>query len=935
MRKSILLSLVFLLGGFLALQAQSLKPIPNDPDVRYGKLSNGLTYYIRHNKYPEKRADFYIAQKVGSMQEEDAQRGLAHFLEHMAFNGTKHFPGRKTMLNYLESIGAQFGSNVNAYTSFDETVYTLSNIPVVRQVVIDSTLLILHDWSSYLSLENDEIDKERPIIKEEWRTRSSAQSRIWDALFPVVYKGSKYAERMPIGTMEVVENFKYDELKEYYKKWYRPDLQAIIVVGDIDAEKVEKQVIDLFSKIPMPANAAERIYYPVEDNEEPIVAIAKDVEGRNSIIRYMIKANSKDVDTKLSEEGFKESTALRLASMMLSDRLSDIAKGDDAALLYSASYFGSYYVSDTKDAWNTIGVSKEGRELETIKILLREVQRMKLYGFTDTELERAKANLISGYEQAFNNKDKNLNNTYTQQYVKHFTKAEPIPSLDYEFDLVKRILNELSSQQINQLMAKIITDKNNVISIEAPEKDSLVLPTVAQVVSAFNEVKSEKIDPYMEEVITEPLMSEVPKAGSIVKEEVDKKRNITKWTLSNGAKVVFYPTELKNDEILMSSMGYGGYSWIEDKDLTNASLIGDIVEIGGLGNFDASQLEKVLAGKNASTSVSFSTYTQGINGRSSIKDFETLMQLTYLTFTAPRKDAKYFENIRSMIITQIENQKKNPNYYFGNNISFAKYGYNPRFLPKTESDIKALNYDRTIELYKQAFANVGSFTFTFVGNINPKDVKSLIETYIASLPTGNKDAKVTDRDLNERRGEVSFVFDQTMLTPKTSVYVQKLMDLEFNPKNSLEVKAFKDLLDIVYVRTIRESEGGTYGVSTGATISREKNESALRIVFDTNPDKIKEISPIVYSEITKIANGEVLPEEFNKVKEFLLKKYQEDIKQNGYWLNNISSEFFYGNQLGTITQEGINALTKDDIVKVAKAFVSQGNNLEVIMNPLK
>ncbi|MFV0417726.1 MAG: M16 family metallopeptidase [Dysgonomonas sp.] len=919
-------------------KAQAPQPLPVDPQVRFGKLENGLTYYIRHNAYPEKRADFYIAQKVGSMQEEDSQAGLAHFLEHMAFNGTKNYPGKKTMLNYLETIGVKFGANVNAYTSFDETVYNLSDVPVIRQTIIDSCLLVLHDWSGFIALKDEQIDEERLVIKEEWRTRSGAQTRIWDKQLPVIFKDSKYADRMPIGKMEVVENFPYQTLRDYYHTWYRPDLQGIVIVGDINVDEVEAKIKTMFADIPKPVNPAERVYHPVPDNEEPIVSIVTDPEAVGTRVTLFMKHDILPEQIKKTQAELMISMMKSLATSMLSDRLKEISQKADAPFAASIVYDGEFFVSKTKDAWTSIAISKEGKISETLGTLVRENERVKKFGFTDAEVERAKATLLQNYETAYNNRNKELNDRYVQEYVRSFTDDEGIPGIEYEYNLLKQAAPMLNAQAVNMVIQQmnLINDKNVIITVTGPEKKGISYPSEADLLSVFNTVKNEDITAYEETVSNEPLITELPKAGSIVKSETDAKLGATVWTLSNGIKVVLKKTDYKDDQILMTSVAYGGTSIIPDNDVFNASMASMVPYVGGIGNFSATDLKKVLAGKSASVNASISTYTQGLSGNSTIKDTETLLQLAYLYFTAPRKDEGAYTNIMDMVKNQLKNLSSDPDYIMSDSTNSAMYGNNLRMKEMKLEDAEKLNYDRIIEIYKEIFANPGSFTFTFVGTIDEAALKPLVEQYLASLPSGNKNAKHKDIKADIRKGKFVNIFEQEMKTPKTSAFELYSGTLKRNQKNQIALSALKQILDIVYVRTVREEAGGTYGVGVGSSMSRiPEGQTILRMSFDTDPERVSAITPIIEREVKNIAEKGPEDADFQKVKEYMVKKFQEDEKTNGYWLNILSTNHFYGEDNHSNYLSIVNALTKDDIKAVTKELVSQNNFIEVIMNPKK
>lgn len=908
--------------------------IPVDPQVRVGKLENGLTYYIRKNTYTEKRADFYIAQKVGSMQEEDNQAGLAHFLEHMAFNGTKNFPGKKTMLNYLESIGIKFGANINAYTSFDKTVYNLNDVPLVRNGILDSCLMVLHDWSGFITLKDEQIDEERLVIKEEWRTRSGAQSRIWDKQLPVIMKGSKYAERMPIGKMEIVENFSYQTLRDYYHKWYRPDLQGIVIVGDINIDEVETKIKALWSDIPKPENPAERIYYSVPDNDKPIVSLLTDPESVNTMVSLYFKHDVIPANTKQTKEGLFVGIIKSLASMMLSDRLAEISQKGDAPFTASRASDGEFFVSKTKDAWTTIALSKEGKIQETLTSLIRENERIKRFGYTESEIERAKATLLEQSENMYNNRNKELNNRYAQEYVNNFTDDQGIPGIEYMYHLVKEFIPLINAQSINAVVKQLIADNNIVITVTGPEKEGLVYPTTEELLNVFKKVETENITAYQESIPNEPLIRQLPKPGSVIKSEADSILGSTVWTLSNGMKVVIKKTDFKDDQILMSALAYGGTSIIPDADIYNADMASMLPSIGGIGEFSSTDLKKRLAGKSASISNNISLYTHGFNGSSNMKDLETMFQLIYLYFTAPRRDEGAYQNILNLIKDRLKNLACEPSFILEVNKTKAIYGDNPRMRDMLLEDAEKLNYDRIVEIYKEIYANPGSFVFNFVGTVDEVTLKPLVEQYLASLPSGNKEAKYKDIDTSIRKGHFEDVFEQDMRTPKTSAFAMYSGTLNYELKNQLALSVLKQILDIVYVRTVREEAGGTYGVEVRSWISRiPAGQSVLQMSFDTDPERVSMIAPIINRELMKIAENGPEDSDLLKVKEYMMKKFQEDEKHNGYWLGILVSKYFYGEENHTNYLSLVNALTKEDIKTLTKQLLSQNNHIEIIMNP--
>ncbi|MCD8185742.1 MAG: insulinase family protein [Rikenellaceae bacterium] len=632
-------TLVLWLGIFsCAAMAQAPQQLPIDPQVRVGVLDNGLTYYIRHNELPKDRAEFHIAQKVGSMQEEESQRELAHFLEHMAFNGTTHFPD-KTMLEYLESIGAKFGANVNAYTSFDETVYTLMNIPVTRPGIVDSCLLILYDWSCGIALVDEEIDNERGVIHEEWRTGQSAQMRIFDQILPVIFEGSRYGHRLPIGLMEVVDHFPYQDIRDYYHKWYRPDLQGLIIVGDIDVDYVEAKIKAMFSDIPLDDDRAERIYHEVPDNREPIVALATDKEMKNVRTTILYKKDIFPREYRNTPDYYVDGYLQSMISSMLNTRYSELVQSPDPPFLSAGTFSGAIMgITKTKDAFNVVAISDEDHIERGLRTVVQEVQRAVQHGFTPSEYERARANFLNGMESAYNEREKQRNSSYTDEYTRAFLDGEPIPGIELEYNLFNQLAPMLPVEAVNEYMKTLVTDDNIIITVQGPEKEGLVYPSREEILTIFREATETRMEPYREEVSDEPLISEFPQPGTIVKTEKDTIFDATVWTLSNGATVVVKPTTFKNDQIVMTGFSPGGTSVIDDRYIRELNFINSAPALGGLGNFSAVNLGKVLAGRNATASAGLGELTQNVSARCAPRDLETMMQLVYLQFTGVRQD---------------------------------------------------------------------------------------------------------------------------------------------------------------------------------------------------------------------------------------------------------------------------------------------------------
>ncbi len=917
----------------LAVLSQQNQPLPVDPNVRTGQLENGLTYYIRHNSLPENRADFYIAQKVGSMQEEDNQAGLAHFLEHMAFNGTKNFPG-KSMLDYLQDNGIKFGTNINAYTSFDETVYFLSDIPTTNQNLMDSALLVLHDWSNAILLEEEELESERGVIREEWRTRGGAQQRLWDQLLPKMYPDSKYAHRMPIGSIDVINNFKPEEIRAYYHKWYRPDLQGIIVVGDFDAEAMEKKVIELFSPIPLDEERAEREYYPVPDNEKPIVATATDKEARNTRIMLFYKHDPMPDEFKNTQAGYITQYILNAAASMINQRFAEIIQKPDAPFTSAYAYDGDYFVAKTKDAWTVAAGSAEDKIDDALAAMIRETERVKQHGFTASEYEVARTNILNRYEEAYNNRDKQRNSTYSQEYVRAFTDGEPIPGIEFEYQFLQAVAPNIPVEAINQTILQLLGDENIVISVTGPEKEGLVYPTEEELLGVVASVQAETIEAYEGVSIDEPLVAQPPIPGTIAKSERDDAMDATVWTLENGMKVILKKTDFKDDQILMTATSAGGYARFAEADPVNSRMMGSVMALGGVGNFSATDLPKVLAGKTASARPGINLTTQTFNGSSSIRDFETMLQLVYLYFTAPRKDAEAFQSFIQRMEIQLRNQEAEPMVAFSDSVTRAIYGDNPLTQRTKAGDLKKIDYDRAMEMYADRFANPGSFVFTFVGNIDEEQVRPVIEQYLASLPGQPEKGDFVKVPMEFREGAMENIFQRAMQNPKASVFNVVAGTTERDLRNQIRMTMLDQILDIVYTEKVREEEGGTYGVYAGGSISRyPEGQTILQIMFDTDPEKAEHLNRIVINELHAMASDGPREGDFTKVKEYLNKSYDENLKENSYWLSILNHKYFYGEDTHTEYLERVNSITRQEIQEFAANLLDQGNLKTVVMMP--
>ena len=929
--KRLMASLALLCMAIVSMAQQpQMPPIPTDPNVRIGKLENGLTYYIRHNELPKDRADFYIAQKVGSILEEDNQRGLAHFLEHMCFNGTTNFPG-KGIINWLETIGVRFGENLNAYTSIEETVYNIDNVPVIRDGIVDSCLLILHDWANDLTLAEEEIDNERGVIHEEWRTGQGAMMRMYEQALPKAMEGSKYGHRLPIGTIEVIDNFPYQALRDYYEAWYRPDQQGIVVVGDIDVDKVEAKIKELFSPIQMPANAPERKYEPVPDNKEPIITIAKDKEQPMTMIYLWHKHPATPNEAKGNIGYLVQNYMFHMISSMMHARLEELRQGANPPFIQAASGDNDFLLAKTTEAFVGLAVSKDDGIPTALAALVREIERARKFGFTASEYARAKADYLRSLESAYNERDKMKNDEYVQEYVRHFIDNEPIPGIEMEYTLMNQLAPNIPVEAINSILPQLIKDDNIVINIFGPDKESIIYPTEEEILKVLKDTKAEDITAYVDKVSDEPLMKENPKAGKIVKTE-EGPFGSTALTLSNGVRVVVKSTDFKADEIRMRAFSPGGTSVFGTKEAIQLKMLNSVAGLGGLGNFSNVDLEKILAGKKASVGASVSSLNEGLNGSCSPKDLETLMQLVYLSFTAPRMDEAAFESFKQRTKASLANQEANPSTALSDTLTREMYGNHPMAMRFKAEMVDLIDYNRIMEMYKDRFKEAGDFTFLFVGNINLEEAKPLIETYLGGLPTINRKENFKDIQMDIRKGAHKNVFEKQMETPKATVINIISGDCEYNLKNNLLMTMLSQTMDMVYLETIREKEGASYGVSAYGQLSRAtKDEAIFQIYFDTDPAKREKMEQIVMTELQKATQEGPRPEHLAKVKEFLLKKHTENAKENSYWLGQLNNFYWNNVDMNTNYEKLVNEITVEDVKNFTKALLDQGNIIEVTM----
>lgn len=928
--KRMLTAAIMLIGTLGAFAQPQMQPLPLNPAVKHGTLPNGLQYFILHNEEPKDRANFYIAQKVGSTLETTEQLGLAHFLEHMAFNGTSHYPG-KDMLNYLQNKGIRFGADINAYTSFDETVYNINNVPTTDTALMDSVLLAIHDWSCEILLEEDEINAERGVIEEEWRSRNDASSRMVEYILPKIYKEYQY-QQTPIGKMEVVRNFKPEVLRAYYKKWYRPDQQGIVIVGDFDAAEMEKKVIDLFSPIQMPENAAERTYPVVSDNKEPIFVFFDDPELQFPRLTLSFKSEKTPFEQRNTLPGFVQDQLLEsILSSLINNRLSEYNQKPECKYAYAGVSFGDYWISKTKAAFTLTVVGKteiKDAFAEAIGIVARACKT----GFTDSELQRVRDNMISRYERMYNERNKTTNGAFAQELIRHFVDNEAAPGIEAEFELVKQLLPNIPVQAINQVAAMLLTPENQVMVIDQPKKDEFTVVTEQDMIPVLNNALNAEYEAYVDEVITDPLIEKLPKPGK-VKAESAGKFGTTELLLSNGVKVIVKPTDFKADEIRVTAFRNGGKRSYPESQAANVLLMEDAYSASKLGNFDNTKLRKYLAGKVASLSYSLGNTVNEFSGRSSVKDLPTLMELIYAGFTSVNPDPETYNSLMDQARTMLKNRDADPNHVFAKHLAAAQYGNNPMFQEIDVNTIDSANYPEMVNMIKQSTANAADYTFIFVGNVDIETLKPLLEQYVASLPASKKGKSVV-KDLTPiaiASGQVIDNFKQPMHSPKSQVYaVFSGTNVPYSIENAVKLSTIGQILRMVYTETLREEMGGTYSPGAGAVLNPYTGQWMILYTYETNADMLGKMEERANSEFLKLLNEGASEKDFNKVKEATMKQYEINVRNNGYWENNLLN---YEKGFDDITNHkaAIENLTLEELNKFMKNLYNGKNRIEVIM----
>jgi len=904
--------------------------VPFDAKIITGKLDNGLTYYIRENKYPEKRAEFYLLVNAGAVQEDEDQNGLAHFCEHMAFNGTKNFE-KKEILNYLQSIGMKFGPEINAFTNSDETNYMLQKVPTDDPSVIDTALMILYDWAYNISFEDMEIDAERGVIHEEWRTGRNAMFRMWREANKTLLKDSKYASHDVIGDIDLIDTFPYEALKRFYSNWYRPDLQAVIAVGDFNGKEIEQKIKDLFSKALKIENAVEHKPELVPDHKEMRVTVQKDKEAQYSMVQVVHK--HKPIENK--NLGYYRQTIMHeLINSMMNSRAQELLLSADPPFVYSYTAYSS--IVRNKDAFMTFAVARNNEMPKALKALITENERVKRFGFTKTELERAKADYQRNVEKQYAEREKQESDKYVWLYYQHFLSGEPSPGIEFNLDFTKQILPAITINEINNLSKSWITDENLVVALMSPESPEISVPTEADVFEIFNSVRAENITAYVDKVSDKPMIANEPESKKVDKTSKNKELGTIEWTFENGVRVVLKKTDFKEDEILMSAYSFGGESLYEIKDLITTEVTTDIAGESGLGPFNKVELDKKLAGKIVELSPYISGTDEGFRGNCSPIDLEILLQQVYLFFTSPRFSDEAFGSYIARMKGILDNKAADPEQALWDTAYVVMANHHPRVRPMTSALLDEANLNRCRAIFKERYGDPGSFTFYFVGNIDPETAKPLMEKYLGSLPKVSRAETWKDNNVRPPKGKVVKPIVRHMKDPKGTVYIEYSGTSDYDDFQSrLNFSALADILEIRYVETIREEEGGTYGAAVMDRQNKYPYESYnLTIFFDCDPKNIDHLKDIVYKEIEKLKTEGPAEKDYKGVKENKLKTYQENLKKNRYWLDLIRNHDYYQTDLSQVLryEECVNNITIDGLKKAANEFFKD-DIVEIILIP--
>ncbi len=911
------------------------QPIAPDPSFRIGKLPNGMTYYIRHNEEPKERASFYIIQNVGAILENDNQNGLAHFLEHMAFNGTKNFPD-KGILNTLEKHGVAFGRNINAYTAFTETVYNLSDVPATNKVLVDSCLLVLHDWSHYLTLSDKEIDAERGVIVEEWRTRRTAQFRMQRAMFPVLFKDSKYAVRDIIGDSAIIKHFNYDTLRKFYHDWYRTDLQCIAIVGDINVDDVEKSIKAQFTSIPAVENELPRVEELVPEHKETRYVLIKDKESTNYAVSIYIKHQAPKAAAK-DMIYYREMYAVQpLFNAMMGNRIQELLQKGVPPFTNGAVNFGGFV-----RGYNAMSISAGAKPDQgdlALKAIYTEAQRLARFGFTQGELDRAKLNLLTRTESRWKQRDKISNDTYVNDIQGHFLEGEPLTSIDFDWQMLQKLLPTVTIEELSAKAKQWIVPGNRVIIITGPEKDGVKLLSEPEALAILKDVENSDIKPYEDTKVSSTLIEKPLKGAAVAKTTPLPEFKAVEWTLANNAKVIYRMADYEKDNISIRGISPGGSSLLPASELANVMMLPQFIGMFGVGDFDATTLKKMLTGKNVSLNSGISNLNETFSGMASPKDFETLMQLLYLQFEKPRFDKEAFQALKARYAGMVAGLANNPQKIVSDSLQLILTSHNKRTKLVTPALVDELSVEQMEKIYRERIADVGDFTFFIVGNLEEAQVKPLVEKYIGSLTDLPRKENWKDNNVKGPKGKTVKEVFIPMEVKKATVVVNYNKQSAFDAKSNVLASILKGVLNLRYTEEIREKEGGTYGVSVQSSSQHfPKAEKTLQMMFDAEPERSAHLKSILFSEIDKIVANGPTAEDLDKVVKNLLKDREQNKLHNNYWMNTLVG--FYQDKINNDAPENfekiLDTVTREDVKKYAADFFKTADMVDVIFLPTK
>ncbi len=918
------LTLIFIFSFISLLQSQD---IPVDKNVTIGTLSNGMKYYIRKNTKPEKRAELRLVVNAGSILENENQKGLAHFVEHMGFNGSKHF-SKNELVNYLESIGVKFGPELNAYTSFDETVYMLQ-VPTDKSEILSKAFLVLEDWAHGLSFDSTEINKERGVIGEEWRLGRGAQMRMFDKQLPILFKDSRYADRLTIGDKHIIDTAHYETISNFYRDWYRPDLMAVIAVGDFDKENILSLIKEHFESISQPTVVRKRELFPIPKHKETLYAIASDKEATYSMVSVYLK---KDLEETKTLDDYKKRITQNLFESMLNQRLNELTQLSDPPFVYCYAMKGRFIRTSDVDVLGAM--VKDGGINRGLEALVREAERVRLFGFTASELERNKANILTGLEKRLAEKDKTESSRLINEYVNNYLNNEPIPGIENQSLLYKKYLSSISLDEINKFSGELLVTDNRVVMVNVPEKEGVKIPDEKELAGILGKVSSEKIEPYADNVLNLPLVKEIPKPGKIIESKRNQSLGVIQWKLSNGVTVLLKPTDFKNDEIIFSASHEGGSSLVPDNDYLSAAFSSNIIYGSGVGEFNLTQLQKYCMGKLVSVYPFIDHYNQGLNGSSTPKDVETMFQLIYAYITAPRMDSASYKSFMAKMTASLQNKENDPRSAFSDTLVSTVCNYHYRLRPLMLKYLNEIDMNRALSIYKDRFADAEGFTFIFTGNLDTAKLKPLILTYLGGLPTLNRNEKYKDLHFTNPTDLIEKIVKKG-IEPKSQVHISYMGYFDFSRKNEYIIHSLMEALNIRLRESIREEKGGTYGVSVWADVYRiPKPNYSINIEFGCDPKRVDELTKAVFNVIDSLKSYGTNNETLAKVKETQKRQNEVRIKTNGFWNQTLLDYFQYNENPEEISDypKWVEDLKMSDIQETCSKYFTK-NYVKVTLFP--